>query len=939
MLRLHAFGGLRLDTSDPARSAPVLRRRSLALLAVIAASGSRGVTRERLLGILWPDRPEDQGRHALAQALYALRKELGGFDPFEPAGAALRLSGAALSADVAIFLAAVERGDRKAAIEAYGGPFLDGFYLPQAEEFERWVEEERGRLVRLHRSLLEDEAGALERASNPRGAARLWREVVSLDSIAAGPRIRLMQSLEAAGERHAAIDEARLHREARERELGAGPDPAVAALEASLRAAEPPRQEAPSAADAALPHNGHEPPDGPDPRELRLGPSPARFALAGALVLAVVASVTVLAREDERIPVVAVGAIESHVAADTTAIARPLADLLATRLVQVPGLRVVSRARLLEVLGEDGGRPGPGSLARAARLAGADEIVEGVLYDDPAGYRLDLRRSGLDDGEVHEAVSVTARDPVALVETAVASLAATWRLHAPTEPLRAVTSISLTARRWYDEGLRAYFTGDRRGAARLFRLALHEDTTFAMAAYFLARAADSPSAGERWLSAVRLAERATDRERLLILAMGGLEMNDARGLAFAETLAVRYPDDLDGTSVLGELRFAQGDFAGALAAFDRVMALDSAGRTGRAANCQACDAAGRAIWVALAADSLARAEHIARSIAAWPGGHVSSPANLATVLLRAGRTREAVTAAREAARHEPSVSAEAAELDGLERAGQLPKLDSILSLRLESAQLPESRRPILERLSRIRREGGRPGSALVLATERIGLEAESTLATAAFVHLERALALYELGRQDPGRAREAARLFDSMAAIRAYDEVRMARHRAWMWTHAARARARAGDTSALPALEARIERMAARSSYGRDRRLSYYVRGLLERSRGNWEAARHAFTAASWSPTETIVAPDLAAAALATGRPDDAVRALQSWLRGPLDAANQYVPRWEIHRLLGDAFAAAGRRDSAVAHYDWVRRALANGEPAYRAIVAALPAP
>jgi tetratricopeptide (TPR) repeat protein len=172
-----------------------------------------------------------------------------------------------------------------------------------------------------------------------------------------------------------------------------------------------------------------------------------------------------------------------------------------------------------------------------------------------------------------------------------------------------------------------------------------------------------------------------------------------------------------------------------------------------------------------------------------------------------------------------------------------------------------------------------------------------------------------------------------MAAMPGYSEPRMARHRAWMWTHRATALALAGDTAALPALAEKIEGMAARSSYGRDRRLRSYVTGLLLEARGDWEGARRAYEQAVWSPTENLAAARLARAALRTGRPRDATRVLEAYLRGPLDAANQYVPRWEVHQLLGEAYAALDLPARARPHYEWAERALARSEPSYRALL------
>ena len=77
MLRLRTFGGLWIEGAggvEPPSPAPAPRR--LALLAVLAAAGPRGASRERLLGILWPDGEEERGRHALVQTVYSLRRDL-----------------------------------------------------------------------------------------------------------------------------------------------------------------------------------------------------------------------------------------------------------------------------------------------------------------------------------------------------------------------------------------------------------------------------------------------------------------------------------------------------------------------------------------------------------------------------------------------------------------------------------------------------------------------------------------------------------------------------------------------------------------------------------------------------------------------------------------------------------------------------------------------
>src|SRR5439155_23442143 len=69
-LRLRTFGGLSIEADSGGPPPPSLGPRRLALCAVVAAAGSRGVTRENILGILWAETGEEQARHTLSQNLY-----------------------------------------------------------------------------------------------------------------------------------------------------------------------------------------------------------------------------------------------------------------------------------------------------------------------------------------------------------------------------------------------------------------------------------------------------------------------------------------------------------------------------------------------------------------------------------------------------------------------------------------------------------------------------------------------------------------------------------------------------------------------------------------------------------------------------------------------------------------------------------------------------
>ena len=156
--------------------------RRLAVLALLARAGRPGITREKILALLWPDEPEERARRSLNQAVYSLRRDLGGEDALV-GGKDLRLNLDRIEVDTIEFDDALKEGDFERAIVLYEGPFLDGFFVPRAAEFERWVEGERAALaLDFARALEHAAAGAAARGD--RGAAvDLWRKLAATDPL------------------------------------------------------------------------------------------------------------------------------------------------------------------------------------------------------------------------------------------------------------------------------------------------------------------------------------------------------------------------------------------------------------------------------------------------------------------------------------------------------------------------------------------------------------------------------------------------------------------------------------------------------------------------------------------------------------------------------------------------------------------------------------
>jgi Tol biopolymer transport system component/DNA-binding SARP family transcriptional activator len=208
--------------------------RRLGLLALLAAAGEQGMTRDRLIGMLWAETDDERARKGLNQALYALRQEMGADEVFLGTRE-VRLNPDLVTSDVASFSAALKAGYPERAVAEYCGPFLDGFHLSEAAEFERWLEEERAGLARDHATALERLARRATERGDRLDCAEWWRRLAAQDPLNARVAIGLMEALVAVGDRTAALQHARVYEVLLEQELEAPPDQAVVALAERIR--------------------------------------------------------------------------------------------------------------------------------------------------------------------------------------------------------------------------------------------------------------------------------------------------------------------------------------------------------------------------------------------------------------------------------------------------------------------------------------------------------------------------------------------------------------------------------------------------------------------------------------------------------------------------------------------------------------------------------
>jgi len=454
MLFLRTFGGLTLVDADSDGAQLTVGSSRIAILAVLAAAGDRGISRDRLLAIFWPESNERRARGALKQAVYSLRQILGEAELILGTNV-LRLNPERVTADVIEFGRALEAGDPARAASLYHGPFLDGFFLRNGMEFDEWVERERARLHGAFIHSLEAMCRSADAGDDRAGAAEGWRRLVQADPLSARYALGYMRALVAAGQRETAITHADVHAHLVRQELDADVDPAIVRLKDELRAGigpwaaavadgsalttSPPQilppEDVPrltdvtptAASDAGLGHGSVDatafegvptPADRPriTPRHrLRLG-----VAAGLTLVLAAAGWYASKARAGDQLGVIIVIPLENETGDPRfDAVGRLAADWL-TEVLMWSRVADVIDARTTRTVTDTGGRTDAAAALALARRTGAESIVRGAVYGRGDSLRLQAQLVRAHDGKVlvqPATAAGPASDPASIVET------------------------------------------------------------------------------------------------------------------------------------------------------------------------------------------------------------------------------------------------------------------------------------------------------------------------------------------------------------------------------------------------------------------------------------------------------------------------------------------------------------------------------------------
>ena len=122
-------------------------QKAYCLLAYTVLGQQQKASIPDLLDLLWPSSPMSRGRHSVSQLLYAIKVRCAPAELLHWEGDQIRADLRGASCDVVHFNELVRSGDWRAAIDAYGGGFLQGLDISADTRYEHWRDGVDARLV------------------------------------------------------------------------------------------------------------------------------------------------------------------------------------------------------------------------------------------------------------------------------------------------------------------------------------------------------------------------------------------------------------------------------------------------------------------------------------------------------------------------------------------------------------------------------------------------------------------------------------------------------------------------------------------------------------------------------------------------------------------------------------------------------------------------
>lgn len=233
MISCQTLGPVGLSVDGAPAPPELLWRKHLALLVYLARS-PRGRTREHLIGLLWPEKPEASARHSLNEAIRVLRRYLGDSSVDTGAGQ-VRLAPHSVRLDVDRLEELAQAGEWKGAAALIAGEFLEGFAIAGASEFEDWLASERSAVRLRSVDVLVHNADQLLRAGEASEATAVAVRALGLDPTSGQAMQMTMRSLVLAGDRAGALDRFEAFAARLKQEFGTSPAAETQALAERVR--------------------------------------------------------------------------------------------------------------------------------------------------------------------------------------------------------------------------------------------------------------------------------------------------------------------------------------------------------------------------------------------------------------------------------------------------------------------------------------------------------------------------------------------------------------------------------------------------------------------------------------------------------------------------------------------------------------------------------